>query len=540
MRIMTQIPSDELLAGLDDAQRRAATCLDGPVRILAVAGAGKTRTITRRIAYGCATGKWNPRRTVAVTFTDKAAQEMQSRLRKLGAAEVTAATFHSLALSQLGRVWRDLVGGDMPILMAGPSSHGPAGQDPEAPDPLALVTDVVDSVSPAQSTSPREAQDVLSEIAWTKSELIPPEDYPAVCARTSRVPPAALDPKRMQSILLRYEQAKSERHAMDFDDILLILCHLIETSDEAAMMTRDTIGWLTVDEYQDVSPLEHRLVDLWLGAGSRAKSTASANRNICVVGDPAQTIYSFAGATSWYLLNFAREFAPLSADVKLTTDYRSVPAIVGCANRVLGRSPQARNYVRLHPADVATSAAAPAAATVLSAHASPGLRFVRFDTDEQEARAVARRIAELTAGGEPGDEIAVLTRTNAQLDPFRAAMEEAGIPYRMRRDGAVGAEKPTVPRSIREAIRRGSVSSLPAPVTLSTIHAAKGLEWNIVFVCGASDGLIPYSAAAGDEQIEEERRLLYVAVTRGRRRVLLSYALRKDAVSPLRRSSRFL
>lgn len=537
---MTQIPSDELLAGLDDAQQRAATCLDGPVRILAVAGAGKTRTITRRIAYGCATGKWNPHRTVAVTFTDKAAQEMQSRLRKLGATEVTAATFHSLALSQLGHVWRDLVGGDMPILMGAPSSHDPASQNPEALNPLALVADVINGVSPAHSTSPREVQDVLSEIAWTKSELIPPEDYPAVCAQMSRIPPAALDPEQMQAVLLRYEQEKSEHHAMDFDDILLILCHLIETSDEAAMMTRDTIGWLTVDEYQDVSPLEHRLVDLWLGVGNRSKSMTSANRNICVVGDPAQTIYSFAGATSWYLLNFGREFAPLSADIRLETDYRSVPVIVDCANRVLERSPQARNYVRLRPTNMKTSAALPAATTTSCAHADPGLRFVRFDTDDQEARAVARKIAELMAIGEPGDEIAVLTRTNAQLIPFRAAMEEAGIPYRMRRDGDVGTEKPTVPRSIREAIRRGSVSSLPAPVTLSTVHAAKGLEWNIVFVCGASDGLIPYSAAAEDEQIEEERRLLYVAVTRGRRQVLLSYALRKDEASPLRHPSRFL
>ena len=135
-----------------------------------------------------------------------------------------------------------------------------------------------------------------------------------------------------------YETEKTNRNEIDFDDILLITCHLIESDEDVAASIRSGITWLTVDEYQDVSPLQHRLLTRWLGD----------NRNICVVGDPAQTIYSFAGASSYNLLNFASEFGPLTADVRLNNDYRSTPQIVNYANRVLEASPQRADYLKLN------------------------------------------------------------------------------------------------------------------------------------------------------------------------------------------------
>lgn len=493
-----------ILDGLNSQQRIAASTLTGPVRITAVAGAGKTRTITRRIAYACLSETWNPNRVYAVTFSTKAAGEMKSRLARLGVAGVHASTIHSLALSQLRSIWTDMVDAPFPRL-----------EEHLEKIASAAVVEITDM----GGLSSREASDVLAEINWTKVSLIAPQSYPAVCRQLGRLPPLGLSPEQMAHVLEVFERRKAAAGFMDFNDILLILCHLIDSNEEIAQRIRQSIGWLTVDEYQDISPLQHRMIDLWLGP---------ANHNICVVGDPAQTIYSFDGATSYYLLNFPREFQPLSADIELSTDYRSTGRIIGFANRILTGSPHASDYLRLRPHE----------------GQQPGalVQVQTCATDQSEAQLVAHRIADLRAAGQSLDEIAVLSRINSQLTEVRHALDEVSVPYMLRRMTSHGQSKETLSKGLVAAVDSGQEQSLSQPmVTLSSLHAAKGLEWNIVFIIGASDGLIPFHSASMPAQIEEERRLLYVGVTRGRQRVIISYARAKDAMSGMTRQiSRFL
>ena len=267
--------SETILEGLDDAQMSAVTALDGPVRIIAGAGAGKTRTVTRRIAYACARGDWDARKVLAVTFSVKAAAEMRARLQTLGVGDdVTAATFHSAALQQLRRVWDDIFETPLP--------HVTSDQRENVERAIRRVTNAAD-------IDAQQVRDVRAEINWTKVSLVAPDDYPRVCSATRRQPPAELDPQRFADVITAYEGEKTVRGQIDFDDILLLVCHVMDDYEELAASIRSSIGWLTVDEYQDVSPLQHRLMTLWLGN----------NRNVCVVGDPAQTIYSFAGASSY-------------------------------------------------------------------------------------------------------------------------------------------------------------------------------------------------------------------------------------------------
>ncbi|PJM76133.1 ATP-dependent helicase [Bifidobacterium simiarum] len=500
--------TNRILEGLDEAQAAAARAVSGPVRILAGAGAGKTRTITRRIAYACATGAWNPSQSLAVTFSVKAAAEMRTRLADLGVPQVKAATFHSAALRQLRRVWPDLSESYFPSIVE---------------DSRTLIGRALTRVTGGEEPDAATVRAVGAEIDWTKVSLIAPEDYARVCAATHRQPPAELEPDAMADVITAYEQEKTGRGRIDFNDILLMTCHVLEHFDEAAASIRSRVRWLTVDEYQDVSPLQHRLMTLWRGGRD----------DVCVVGDPAQTIYSFAGATSYYLLSFPNEFHTLSADIALENDYRSTPQIVHCANRVLAASPMRGDYLRLRSAREA------------------GRRIVRtsYDTDEQEAQGVARRIAALIAQGESPNDIAVLMRINAQAPIVRAALGRMGIRSRVRRDVA-GAEASLIDSSAAAA--KAAAEDLSAAkageVSLSTIHAAKGLEWKHVFLIGCSEGLLPFGmsgAGTGVEEtqrLEEERRLFYVGVTRGEDTVTMSFAASKDGVGGgmMRTPSRFL
>lgn len=493
--------AEAILDGLDEAQRTAASALDGPVRIIAGAGAGKTRTVTRRIAYACADGAWDPERTLAVTFSVKAAAEMRSRLASLGVGDaVTAATFHSAALHQLRRVWPDISEAPFPHL---------------CDDQRRIVAQALAGVSGVEA-EPGPVRDLHAEINWCKVSLIAPDDYARVCAAVHRQPPAGLDAERFAEVYRMYETIKTGRGEIDFDDILLMACHVLDEFDEAAAAIRSSIRWLTVDEYQDVSPLQHRLLTRWL----------AGNRNVCVVGDPAQTIYSFAGATSYYLLGFADEFAPLSADVDLATDYRSTPQVVRCANRILAASPNRGDYLRL------TSAR------------DDGVRVDRtaYATDEQEAQGVAARINRLVAQGVSPADCAVLTRLNAQQQVVCAALRDFGLRYRVRRDAGwqrtAVADESGERLAMLEAL---GVGGGDAGVTVSTIHASKGLEFRHVFLVGCSEGLLPYGAPQSGEALEEERRLLYVGVTRAEDSLHLSYARSKDGVGGMQRAaSRFL
>ena len=500
---MTQKTFASLLDSLDSDQCRAATCLQGPVRITAVAGAGKTRTITTRIAYACETGAWNPKTTVAVTFSTKAALEMRHRLQQLGITEVTSATFHSLAFSQLYRLWNELVGTEMPQLLE---------------NPLDLIYQAAKQVIHHDIAS-YDAVSIAEEINWTKVNLISPDDYGKVCTVLKRPIPLGMTDKHMECIIDAYEQIKLSHHQIDFQDVLLLLCHLLESSHEAAAMIQKTIQHLTIDEYQDISPLQHHLVQLWLG---------QHNKNICVVGDPAQTIYSFTGATNWYLKNFNTEFSPLSADIYLAKDYRSSQNIINLANYILDQSPVSENYVHL----IAASS---------SSYAIPTIQTYRTDT--LEADGIAHHIQQLLHSGISPNEIAVLTRLNAQLHQFRRCFDQSDIPFTVRRDHADDGNKFFFSQAIRKRIQDGTIGSLNTPtVTLSTIHAAKGMEWDHVFICGVSDDMIPFHHGnMKSEEIEEERRLLYIAVTGGKQQVQLSYAQQKNNNSSgVRMLSRFL
>ena len=346
-------------------------------------------------------------------------------------------------------------------------------------------------------------RNLQAEINWCKISLIAPEDYERVCAAIHHQPPAGLEPSQFVDIYRAYETEKTNRNEIDFDDILLITCHLIESDEDVAANIRSGITWLTVDEYQDVSPLQHRLLTRWLGD----------NRNICVVGDPAQTIYSFAGASSYNLLNFASEFGPLTADVRLNNDYRSTPQIVNYANRVLEVSPQRADYLKLN------------------SKRDQGRRVAQtvYNSDLEEARGVAARIRRLVdEGASPGD-CAILTRVNAQQKILCRALGEQHLRYRVKRDSGWQnsglADDAQTRLAMLEALGAGGDVK---GVTISTIHASKGLEFKHVFLIGCSEGLIPYGSPPEGDLLEEERRLMYVAVTRAEDTLDVSYARARE------------
>ncbi|MFT9008577.1 MAG: ATP-dependent helicase [Bifidobacterium sp.] len=499
----TDNPRDnEILESLDDDQFKAASTIDGPVRIIAGAGAGKTRTITHRIAYACSIGAWNPAETLAVTFSVKAADEMKARLLRLGVDEaVQAATFHSAALSQVRSAWYELSDAPFPQIID---------------DARAVLSTALKRADATMDMDPMQMRDILSEISWMKVSLIAPDDYVRVCAALHRIPPANLDPEAMAAVTVAFEHEKSSRNQMDFNDILLIGCNIIERQPEIAEHIRSHARHVTVDEYQDVSPLQHRLLQLWMGEG----------RSICVVGDAAQTIYSFAGASSYYLRHFAEEFGPLSADVQLNTDYRSTPQIVNYANMVLSGSPENEMYLTLRS----------------PRNGGKRVNTVVFPDDSSEVQAIAQRIMRMMRNGHDTASIAILTRVNAQQRAVCAALAERHIRYQVRTDSGWQSSQVHVP-DVTGAERHDQSKALENAsklVTVSTIHAAKGLEFAHVFIIGCSEGLIPFGSGE-EESLEEERRLMYVGITRAEDVLTLSFARTARAGGYTeRRPSRFL
>src|SRR3954470_3264211 len=298
--------AEALLAGLDPEQRAVATTLTGPVAVIAGAGTGKTRAITHRIAYGVATGVYNPTSVLAVTFTTRAAGELRGRLQQLGARGVQARTFHSAALRQAQYFWPQVYGADLPQVLD---------------NRMSLVAEAASRLRVRVDT-PR-LRDLVSELAWAKVSNVTAEDYPRLAAAAGRGV-AAVDPETVARVFVAYEAAKRDRGRIDFEDILLCTAALMSDHPEVADTIRRTYRHLVVDEYQDVSPLQEALLTLWRGDRT----------DLCVVGDPAQTIHSFAGAQARYLTGFARRF-PGATVVKLVRDYRSTPQVVGCANAVM-------------------------------------------------------------------------------------------------------------------------------------------------------------------------------------------------------------
>lgn len=540
--------AEDILAGLDPEQREIAESLRGPVAVLAGAGTGKTRAITHRIAYGVRTGVYAPDRVLAVTFTRKAAGELQGRLRGLGAEGVRAQTFHGAALAQLGHFWPQVIGGAAPQILSGKVS-------------------AVSQVAEAHGTrlGSESLRDVASEIEWRKTSMLSIDAY---AEHVSERPiPMGLTPEQLIELHRGYAALLEERRQIDFEDVLVLMTGMLEAEPAVALQVRERYRFFTVDEFQDVSPLQHALLGVWLGDRD----------DVCVVGDASQTIYSFAGASSSYLLRFGVAH-PNAREVRLERNYRSAEPIVRVANRLMRDRPGALTLRATRDATGADKTA-PRPPT-----------FEWFAADRDEARGVADSIAAAMRSGTPASEIAILYRTNAQSAHYEEALRQRGISFRVhgaqrffdradvrqavmmiRGEAKVADTRPLfqivsdvlrsigwsakAPEGAAEREKWEALSALltlvdemPAgagiaafseeilarqrtqheptveAVTLSAIHAAKGLEWSLVHVVGLAEGLLPITHAVDDESIEEERRLAYVAYTRAKDTLLLSGA----------------
>ena len=556
---------DALLDALDPQQRAAAEALVGPVAILAGAGTGKTRTITHRIAYGIATGRYSGPRTMALTFTRRAGEELRGRLRQLGAGDVQARTFHAAALAQLSHFWPQVVGGTMPRIV---EAKG------------ALIADAARAEQ--LPTDAGSVRDLAAEIEWRKVNDLTIDEWAASGRRVGGMP---VD--RVAAVQRAYEELKDERQQMDLEDVLLATAGMLAAEPGVARAVREQYRTFVVDEYQDVSPIQHRLLRLWLGDRT----------DLCVVGDANQTIYTFAGASPRHLLGFGAEF-PGAQLHRLERSHRSAQPILDAANRLMRGRPGALELTAVAPA-TAPRAAASTVAPAVRTHA----------TDADERAALVQAIRADLADGIPAHRIAVLVRLNAQAPELDAALRGAGFAVTLRGDARFFAQP-----HVREAIvhlivaRRAAPTEVPAAATvrgvlsglgwspeapadeataaarerwhaldalhrmaldageldyrafidellerqaanddpvagsvaIATMHSAKGLEWDSVHVIGLAEGLLPISYATDEAGIDEERRLLYVAITRARTRLRLSWAVRQHARASERAPSRFL
>jgi DNA helicase II / ATP-dependent DNA helicase PcrA len=522
---------ERIFEGLNPEQRRAVEAVHGPVCILAGAGSGKTTTITRRIANQVAGGAFRADQILAVTFTDKAAAEMRGRLEALGAAGVTARTFHSAALAQLHRL-----GG------------GPPGK---------IVASKALPLRHIGNTLPRPyrfrpAGDLATEVEWAKNRRLTPSTY--LASLGEHAPP--IPPDLMARVFREYERRKTESGFVDFEDLLEHAIRLFDDDPHAVAAVRERFRAFTVDEYQDVNLLQQTLLERWLGASAE----------LCAVGDDYQSIYAFTGATPEYLLGMPDLF-PGATVVRLEANYRSTPQVLELANRIVPRLGGAEKVLR------ATFADGP----------KPDLRS--FATRDEECAFVVERIRALRKGGLPLEEIAVLCRTNARLADFEEPFHDAEIPFqgaallgreaarRLLRElrkheyKAVAAavrglaedagwlEHPPEKLGEREVVRQadlrrlvrlaeafddgvrttrdfvadlerrfGSTGEERRGVHLLTLHGAKGLEFEAVFLPRVEEKELPIRQAKTDAELAEERRLLYVGITRAKQQLALTWS----------------
>lgn len=550
--------AEDLLAALDPEQAQAATALVGPTCILAGAGTGKTRTVTHRIAYGIAKGYFAANRILALTYTNRAAGELRVRLRQLGISGVAVKTFHAAALSQLEYFWPQFAGVPAPNVV-----ESKARMIAEAASALKIHLDSA------------AVRDLAGEIEWRKFNLLSMTDYADLVSQRPKV--AGLSAAKNLEIQQAYESAKIKAQKIDWEDVLVLTLGLLRSEPRALAHVQQQYRFFTVDEYQDISPLQHALLDVWLGNHS----------DLCVVGDPNQTIYSFTGASSEYLQSFGQRYAN-STTVTLTRNYRSTQQIVSMANRLTSDSGLVEPLVS--QGDIGF-------APVIQP----------FENVNDECQGIAMAIRERLNSGVRASDIAILYRVNGQSESLENALTQQGIDYQVRGgerffnrveiQGAMRAIRAesvvetskalfesvadicrtlgwqaqppsdlTAGRDKWEALNSllGIVDELPEgstlvdfakeleerqrsqhepikeAVTLSTIHAAKGLEWEVVFVAGLTEGYLPISYAKTDAEIFEEKRLLYVALTRARRELSLSWAKRDSVSARDREPSRFL
>ena len=534
------VDNAQILAELDPDQLAVVTAITGPVCVIAGAGTGKTRVITNRIAYAINSGVTDPTRVLALTFTAKAAGEMRARLRALGISNAAARTFHSAALKQLLYFWPYAFGGQFPTLLTTKSGF------------ISQAITRAEVAIPAQVNALRE---IASEIEWAKVLQISPDNYQQEAIENNRLVrlPNNKSESENHSMIAQvyeaYESLKRQERTLDFEDVLLLTVGMLEEDRGVRERVRDQYRYFTVDEYQDVSPLQQRLLNLWLG-----------NREeLCVVGDAAQTIYSFAGATSNFLLNFQNRF-PNTQLFRLSRGYRSTPEIINTANKILRQA----NLISDHGNELQ------------SANSHGDIPMVNgFTSQSDEIAYVCAEVAKLINNQVDSSEIAVLARTNAQLDQVKSALNNAKIASQIRsgerffdrvdvrdamrviRSASVlpsevgdwyadlvsvlrpfgdadyvvgflklaksiqengGTNMRAFLREIEDRAEQNNPPTLPG-VTLATLHAAKGLEWNHLFLIGVSDGVLPMG-----NDLNEERRLFYVGVTRAKQRIQITYA----------------
>jgi DNA helicase-2/ATP-dependent DNA helicase PcrA len=541
---LVNVRAEEILAALDDEQRAVALATRGPVCVIAGAGTGKTRAITHRIAYAAAIGAMDPQRILAITFTARAAGEMRTRLRSLGVPTVAARTIHAAALKQLLFFWPSVFGGRTPDLLT--SKTGFLG---EAINRAGLQGTI-------NINSRDTLRDIANEIEWAKVSQIGPTDY--LTELDNRAAKPRVNAEQVAQVYTAYESIKRQELAMDFEDVLLLTTAMLEEEREVRERVQDQYRYFTVDEYQDISPLQQRLINAWLGN----------RQEICVVGDPAQTIYSFAGATSSFLTTFTSRF-PDAEVIRLTSGYRSTPEITFAANSLLRSATMGQE---------------------LNAQNDHGDKpeVLAYNDESSEIAGIVSDMTALLSNGVPAQEIAVLARTNSQLNSLERAMNGAKLPYQVRSterffdrpdvkeflkgvrtasvipteginwldelrtlaqpfltgqsiDGIAGLlhlareldeDANFTPKTLRSYLRevedrvqQNNPPTMPV-ITLATLHAAKGLEWERVFLMGANVGLLPLETngfTLDSRMIEEERRLFYVGMTRAKRELRISY-----------------
>ena len=523
--------AEEILAALDDEQRAVATAVRGPVCVIAGAGTGKTRAITHRLAYAVDIGVVDPQRILALTFTARAAGEMRTRLRALGVPNVAARTFHAAALKQLMFFWPQVLGGRFPSLLTTKTG---------------FLGEAINRANISATKSNSVLRDVAGEIEWAKVIGLAPDEYIKAVddySRPIRISNNKVDAMQIARVYEAYESLKKQERAIDFEDVLLLTIGMLEEEREVRDRIRDQYRYFTVDEYQDVSPLQQRLLDLWLGK----------RNDVCVVGDPAQTIYSFAGATPAFLLNFTNKY-PEAEVIRLTSGYRSTPEIINTANTIL------RSASLGHELDP------------INEHGDKP-QALGYSSEKEEADALVQLIQADINNGLATQDIAILTRTNAQLEILESALSASGIENQIRnserffnrpevkeiiktiRSASVLSESDWLAdlrdalkpfgeseyvrsfmqlareleaegltslraflRELEDRAEQNNPPTLPG-VALATLHAAKGLEWKKVYLAGVSAETLPWGA----QPIDEERRLFYVGITRAQQSLVISY-----------------
>jgi len=560
--------SEALLAGLDPEQRQVALAARGPVCVLAGAGTGKTRAITYRIAYAALSGTVDPAHVLALTFTVRAAGELRGRLRQLGVGQVRASTFHAAALRQLNYFWPRVVGGRPPQLI-----DSKAG----------LVREAAKRARVRLDGTPGALADTAAEIEGAKVIQVRPDGYPAAAAAAGRSAVAGAD--NLAAVFAAYEELRRERHLIDFESVLELTAAILIDNRVAAGQVHDIFRHFVVDEYQDVNPLQKLLLEAWLGDRD----------DLCVVGDPNQVIYSFTGATSTYLTGFTAEF-PAATMVRLVRDYRSTPQVVAVANQLVRsasplaaqRPPGPRPVLIEYPDDVAEAAGlAHRVRTLMTAGvpareiailvrvnadterfelalAEAGLPYVIRGAERFYDRPVVRQALVLLRGaargetaGDSSDSLPDSVRhvlTGIGLTPrppsalrgaasVRENWESLAAIAQLADDMHAAGPEATLADFSAELTMRADLGQAPAVdgVTLASMHAAKGLEWDAVLLPGLVEGLMPIVHARTAEAVEEERRLLYVAVTRAREHLCLSWSsARAPGARGGRQRSRFL